>query len=162
MNRNKTNTELERGRPVVVALLGDDIDAGPAREGAALARLNGSSLVAVHVVAPSDPRVPLSLGPLSCLGPYHLPERLPDERLDQVCQVAREAGVEAQRVLLAAADPAAAVGDVARRHDAAAVVLEPPRFGFHAARRMRWLVRRVRRLSRAPVFLVGGMTPARF
>ncbi len=142
--------------PVVVALQGNPADdAEVDYEAAALAQRAGSGLVAVRVVPLSDPRVPRVEGPLAYLGPHLLLSRGGDPRLESAAQAARAAGVDTQTVLVAAADAAAAIAEVANRHDASVILLEPPGGGRLARVRGGRLARRVRRHAHSPVFIVG-------
>jgi nucleotide-binding universal stress UspA family protein len=111
--------------------------------------------VAVRVVPLSDTRVPKDQGPLAYLGPHRLLTRRGDSRLESAAQTAQAAGVDTQTVLVAAADAAAAIAEVANRHDASVILLEPPGGGRLARFRGHRLARQVRRHSRAPVFIVG-------
>jgi nucleotide-binding universal stress UspA family protein len=145
---------------VLVALQGNPRDdAAVDHQAVELARRTGRGLVAVRVVPLSDPRVPRDLGPLSYLGPHRLAPDSGDARLAYAVQAGRDAGLEVETELLAAADPASAIAEAARRHDAAVVLVEPPGGGLISRLRGQRLARRIRRLASAPVFTVGSQLP---
>jgi hypothetical protein len=116
---------------VVVALQGEPgDDSALVHEGAAIARRIGGSLVAVRVVGRPSPEDQL--------------------RLAQAIRSGREARVAVEAELLTAADPALAIAEASRRHDADVVLVEPGGNG-RAGRR---LARRIRKLSHALAFSV--------
>jgi nucleotide-binding universal stress UspA family protein len=145
---------------VVVALQGNPRD-DPAvdHEVVELARRTGLQLVAVRVVRLSDPRVTRDLGPLSYLGPHRLLTRSGDARLEFAARVGRDAGLDVHTELVADDDPARAIADAAKRHDAAVVLVERPGDSPWSRLRGQRLARRVRRLASAPVFIVGARLP---
>ncbi len=100
--------------------------------------------------------MPHTLGPLSYLGPHRLPSAGDDPRLAYAIRAGREAGIEVEAELLAASDPARAIADASRRHDASVVMVEPPGEGLAGRLRGRRLARRIRKLSHIPVFTVAG------
>lgn len=143
---------------MLVALQGSPRDDSVVdHEAAALARRLGASLIAVRVVPLSDPRVPHDLGPLSYLGPHQLASARDDPRLDYAIQAGHEAGLTVKAELLASADPARAIAEAARRHEADVVIVEGPGNGLRARLRGRRLARRVRRLGHARVFTAGSL-----
>jgi nucleotide-binding universal stress UspA family protein len=145
---------------VILALQGNPRDdATVDHEAAELARRTGRSLVAVRAVPLSDTRVPRDLGPLSYLGPHRLLPTGGDARLELAATAAREAGVEVETMLVATDDPARAIAEAARRHDAAIVLVEPPDDSRLSRARGYRLARRIRRLASAPVMTVGGRLP---
>jgi nucleotide-binding universal stress UspA family protein len=145
---------------VLVALQGSPRDdAVIDHEAVALARRLDAALVAVRVVPLTDPRVPRELGPLSYLGPHRLTREHADSRLAYVVDAGRQAGIQVETELIAAADVPQAIAEASRRHGADVVLVELPGDGLRARLHGRRLVRRLRRLADAQVFAVGGARP---
>ena len=144
---------------MLVALQGNPRDdAAVDHEAAAWARKSGGGLVAVRVVPLSDPRVSRQLGPLSYLGPHRLLPATDDGRLEAAAHTAHAAGVDVRTELVASSDPARAIADAAERHNAAVVFVEPPGDNRRDRLRGHRLARRIKRLAKTPVFLVGSLS----
>jgi nucleotide-binding universal stress UspA family protein len=143
---------------VLLALQGNPRDdAAVDHEAAAWARKSGGGLVAVRVVPLSDPRVSRQLGPLSYLGPHRLLTAGDDARLEAAARAAQAVSVEVKTELVASSDPAKAIADAAERHDAAVVFFEPSGDSHLERLRGHRVARRIKRLAKTPVFLVGSL-----
>ena len=117
---------------VLVALQGEPReDSALVREASAIVRRIGGTLVAVRVVP--------------------TPSLEDQRRLAHAIRSGRKARVVVEAELLTAADPALAIAEASRRHDADVVLVEPGRNRF-AGRR---LARRVRRFAHVLAVSVG-------